>query len=147
LHQNAMIGGSNQLLESQRLLARQKADIRHANHGQTIPTFGAQRSARAILSDGVRGLARTEISREQSVRDDRLALRGNAFIIEAKRSEPWSVLLARVRDHVYHLTSVAQRAQLVECQKRRTGEVRFHPQHAIEFNGMPNRFVNLQSKL
>src|ERR1700683_290792 len=64
LHQNAVIGRGNQLLQPQRLLARQQADISHPNHGQTIPTFGPKRSSRAILTDGVRGLARTEIAGE-----------------------------------------------------------------------------------
>src|SRR5712691_460306 len=59
LHENAVIGGSDQLLEGERLLAGQQADVGHANHGQAVPAFGAQRSAGTIFADGMRGLART----------------------------------------------------------------------------------------
>src|ERR1700733_4579456 len=64
LHQDAMIGGCDQLLQAKRLLAWKQADVGHSNHRQTIPAFGAQRSTGAILADGVRGFARTEISRK-----------------------------------------------------------------------------------
>ena len=61
-------------------------------------------------------------------------------------------LLAAIADNsvdvdVYHLTAVAEGAQLVEREERRTGKVRFHAQHAIKLYRMPDRFVDLQAKL
>src|SRR5437763_7387735 len=41
LKQNCVIGGSNELLECQRLLAGQNTDISHPDDGQTVPSFGA----------------------------------------------------------------------------------------------------------
>ena len=45
------------------------------------------------------------------------------------------------------LAAVAQRAQFVERQKRRARKIRLHAQHAIEFDGMSDRFMNLQPEL
>ena len=72
---------------------------------------------------------------------------GNAFVVETERTKPRTVLLARICDHVHQVAAIAQRAQLVERQKRSAGEIRFHPQHAVEFDRMPDRFVNLQPQL
>src|SRR5208282_5397302 len=147
LHQKSMIRGSNQLLQAERLLTRQQADVGHANHREPIPALRAQRAARAALADGVRGLARTEITGKQSVRDNRRALRRNSLIVEAKSAESRPMLLARVGNHIHHLAAVAKRTKLVEREKRRAGEVRLHAQHAIKLDGMPDRFVNLQPQL
>src|SRR5580658_6057674 len=147
LHQDAVIGGRDQLFECQRLYAGQETDVSHPDHGQTVPAFSAQRSAGAILADGVRGLARTEVAGKQSIGDDRRALRRNALIVEGKRSQARPVLLARVRDHIHHLAAIAQSAQLVECKEGSAREIRLHAQHAIEFDGMPDRFMNLQPQL
>src|ERR1035438_9893315 len=57
------------------------------------------------------------------------------------------MLLARIGNYVYQLAAVTQCAQFVEREERSTGEVRFHSQHAIEFDGMSDGFVNLQSEL
>src|SRR5260370_3253252 len=40
----------------------QNADIGHANHGQPVPTFSAQGSARSHGANGVSCFARTQIS-------------------------------------------------------------------------------------
>src|SRR3954453_7997361 len=70
LHQNSVIGSRNKLLEREWFICRQDAYICHADHGQPIPALGAQSSARPVLPDGVRCLAGTQISREQSICDD-----------------------------------------------------------------------------
>src|SRR5580700_2987857 len=62
LHQHAMIGRSDQLLQSKRLLARQQTDIGHANHRQAVPALGAERSTRACLTNGVCSFARAKIA-------------------------------------------------------------------------------------
>ena len=102
-----MVGRSDELLQAKRLLAGQEADVGHANHRKTVPTFGTQCSSGASLAYGVRRLARTEISSEQSIANDRRSLRRNALVIEAECSEARSVLLAGVGDNVYHLAAVA----------------------------------------
>src|SRR5205085_10559236 len=98
---------------------------------------------RSILADGVCRLARTEIAREQAVGDDRRTLRRYAFIVETERSKPRTMLLPRIGNHVHKVAAIAQRAQLFEREKRSACEIRFHPQHAIEFNRMSHRLVNL----
>ena len=37
--------------------------------------------------------------------------------------------------------------ELIQSQKTRSGEIRFLPEHAIQFNRMADGFVNLQTKL
>src|SRR5260370_33473936 len=64
LHQNAMVSRSNQLLNSEWLFSGQQADVSHADHGQPVPSFGAQSSSRTFGVDGVRGFTRTEITGE-----------------------------------------------------------------------------------
>src|SRR5260370_1443685 len=81
-------------------------------------------------------IAGAKISREQTIRNDRRTLRGNAFVVEAESSEPRPVLLARVGNNVDHLAAIAQSAQFVESQEGSTGEVCLHTQHTIEFDGM-----------
>src|SRR6266478_2369398 len=113
LKQNAVIGGPNQLIESQRLLAGENTDIGHADDRQPVPTLSAQSSSGTIQADDRCSLARTEKSGEQPVRDDRSALCRNTFVVECKRSESRPVLLASVGDYVYQLAAVFQVAQLV----------------------------------
>ncbi len=55
--------------------------------------------------------------------------------------------LRRVGHDIDDLAAVLQLAQLIEREKRRAGKVRFHAQHAIQFDGMADRFVDLQAKL
>ena len=70
------------LVERKRLFTRKNANVRHPDHGQAIPALGAQSAPRSSRSNGVRGLARTEIAGEQSVRDDWSALRRDALMLE-----------------------------------------------------------------
>src|ERR1700692_193769 len=79
--------------------------------------------------------------------DDRGALRGNAFIVIGESSEARPVLLTRISNDVDHLASIAQRTQLVESEERCAREIRLHSKHAIEFDGVSDGFVDLQSKL
>src|SRR6202522_606613 len=65
LHQDSVIGGRNQLLESQRFFAGQQTDVSHADHRKPVPSLGAHRPTRAVLADGVRGFARAEIASKQ----------------------------------------------------------------------------------
>src|SRR5437899_2603003 len=81
LHQNPVIRRCNQLLQIQRLLPRQQADVRHADHRQPVPSFRPHRPARPVLPDRMRSLARTQITGEQPISDDRRALRLITFIL------------------------------------------------------------------
>ena len=66
---------------------------------------------------------------------------------KAKVAEAGPMLLASVGDNVHHIAAVTESAQLVEREERGAGEVRFHAQHAIKFDGMPDGFVDLQPEL
>ena len=57
------------------------------------------------------------------------------------------MLLARIGHDRYQLAAIAQRAQLVQRQKRGPGKIGFHPQHPVKFDRMPHRLVNLQPEL
>ena len=146
-HQNAVVRGGNELFKCQWFLARQQADVGHANHRQTVPAFGTQRSSGAIFAYRMRRLSRTQIAGKQSARDDRSTLRGDAFIVVGKCSEAGTVLLAGVCHHVDQIAAVTQRAQFFQRKKGSAREVCFHAKNAIEFDGMADGFVNLQSQL
>ncbi len=88
-----------------------------------------------------------KISGEKPICDDRRALRRNSFFIEGKRPQPGPVLLPRVGHDIHQVAAIAQRPQLVESQKRGAGEIGFHTQHAVEFDRMPHRLMNLQPQL
>ena len=123
------------------------ADVGHANHRQPVPAFGAQSSAGAVLADSGAVSRELRYPVNRPLRDDGSALRRHAFVIEGKSSKTRAVLLARVGNYVHQIAAIAQIAQLVQSKKRCAGEIRFHAQHAIEFNGMSDRLVNLQSEL
>src|SRR5215831_10688158 len=146
-HVNAVVGTGNQLLKRERLLARKNADVRHADHRQPVPAFGAQRAARSIGPNGMGGLARTQVSGEEAIGDDWSALCGDTFIIECKRAKTRTMLLPRIRYDVHKVAAVAQLSKLVKRKKRRASEIGFHPQHAVEFDRVPHRLVNLQPQL
>ena len=74
-------------------------------------------------------------------------LRGHAFVVVAEGAEAGAVLEARVGDDVDDVRGVAQLAQLFEREEAHAGEIGFHAQHAIEFDGMADGFVNLQAEL
>src|SRR4029077_4136930 len=81
LHVDTLISRGNELFQTQRSLSGQNADIGHANHGQPVPTFGAQRATGSRRAYSVRRFARTQISRKTSIRDNRRRLRGHTFIV------------------------------------------------------------------
>ena len=74
-------------------------------------------------------------------------LRGHAFVVVAEGAQARAVLEARVGDHVDDVGGVAQLAQLLEREEAHAREIRFHAQHAVEFDGMADGFVNLQAEL
>src|ERR1700680_4415053 len=100
LHQNAMVSRSNQLLKSEWLFSGRQADVSHADHGQPVPSFGAQSSSRTFGVDGVRGFTRPEITGETPVRDDRRTLRRDPFVIKGKSTKPRTMLLAGIGNHI-----------------------------------------------
>jgi len=84
---------------------------------------------------------------ELPVADHLDALRGNPFVVVGEGSEARAVLRARVGDHVDNGRGVPQVVQLIERQKTCACEVGFLAKDAIEFDGMADGFVNLQTKL
>ena len=147
LHQDAAVGRGNQLFQAQRLLTRQQADVRHADHRQPIPPFGAHRATRAVQPNVVRRLPRTQVSGKKPLRNDRNALRSYAFIIESKRTQAGPMLLPGIGDYIHQIASITQPTQLLERQKRSSRKVRFHSQHAIQFDGMSDGLMDLQAQL
>ena len=108
-----MIGVGDQLFQGQRVFSRQETDVGHADDGQTIPAFGAQRSSGTAGADRVRRFTGRQISCEQAIGDDRGALGWDSFVVECEGAETGAVLLARVGNYRYQVASVAQLAQLV----------------------------------
>ena len=84
---------------------------------------------------------------KRPLRDDRRRLRRHAFIVIGEGPEPRSVFLPRVGHDVDQFAAVAQIAQLLESKKRSARKICFHAEHAIQFNRMPDGFVNLQAQL
>ena len=81
-----------------------------------------QHSARNVPPDRVsanrvRCFARTQISSEEPVRDNRRALRRHAFVVISKRSKPRPMLLPRVGHDVDQFAAIAQIAQFFERKK------------------------------
>ena len=93
------------------------------------------------------GFAVAEIAGEETVGDDRRALRGDAFVVVGEGAEAGAVLEARVGDHVDDVGAVFQFAQLFDGEKAHAREIRFHAEDAVEFDGMADGFVNLQAEL
>ncbi len=107
-HVDALVGRGNELFQTQRLLSGQNADVGHANHGQPVPTFSAQRATGSRRADGVRRFARTQISRKTSIRDNWRRLRGHTFIVIGEGSEARPVLLPSVGHDVDQFAAVTQ---------------------------------------
>ena len=145
LHQNGVVGIGDQVVIAPR--ARQNADVRHANDGQAIPGFRAHRAAGALQANGHGRFAIRQVAGEESVGNDRRALRGNAFIVVAERAEARAVFEARVGHDVHDVRAVAQLAQFFEREKTHAREIRFHAEDAVELDGMADGFVNLQAEL
>src|SRR2546427_11394496 len=143
LHVNARLGVCDELLAPERFFPRKNADVGHANNRQPIPAFSAQRAARAARADSVRRLTRAQISREQAVRNDRGTLRGHPFVIESKCAEPPAILLASIGDDIHQIAALTKNSKFFEGRGRSAGKIGFHPENAIELDGMPDRFVNL----
>ena len=57
------------------------------------------------------------------------------------------MLLPGIGDYIHQIASITQRTQLLERQKRSSRKVRFHSQHAIQFDGMSDGLMDLQSQL
>src|SRR5437763_133147 len=99
------------------------------------------------LADAVRGFARRKISGKFPGSDDRVQLRGYAFIVIGERSQSGTMMLGCVGYYIHNRATVAQVAQLIDREERRPGKVGLHAENAIELDGMSNRFVDLQAKL
>ncbi len=127
--------------------AGEQTDVGHSNNGQAVPAFRAHGSGRAIQTDQVRGFAIRKIAAKFAVFDDVRALRGNAFVIVCKRAKALAVVEPRVGDDVHDARGVFEVVQLVERKKTCAGEIRFLAKDAIEFDGMADRFMNLQAEL
>src|SRR5882724_6747816 len=110
---NAVIGGRDELLPGQRLFAGENADVGHADDRQVVPAIGAQSSARARRTNGMGGLAGTQIPGEQAIRNDGRALCRDTFVVEGKSAEARTVLLTCVRHDVNQVAAIAEGAQLV----------------------------------
>ncbi len=111
-----------------------------------------QLSARMVPPDSFKpmvpgGLAIRKIAGEEAALDDVGALAGNAFVVIAESAQAGAVLEARVGDDVDDIGGVAQLAQFLERKKTHAGEICFHAQDAVEFDGMADGFMNLQAKL
>src|SRR5258706_3990563 len=145
LHQNGIVRIGDQVFVTPR--ARQNADIRHANDRQAIPGFRAHRAAGIFEADGYGRFAIRQVAGEQSVGNNRRALRGYAFIVVAECAESRAVLEARVGDNIHDVRAVAELAQFFERQETHAREIRFHAEHAVQLNGMADGFVNLQAEL
>src|SRR5579859_977674 len=145
LHEDAFVRIGNQIVIAPR--ARVEADIRHANDGQTVPAFRAHRASRTLQADEMSGFAIREVATELPILDDVRALGGDALIIIGKGSEARPVLEPRVGDDVHNVRAVAQIIELVESEKTCARKIRFLPEHAIELDGMADRFVDLKSEL
>ena len=57
------------------------------------------------------------------------------------------MLLPGIGDYIHQIASITQPTQLLERQKRSSRKVRFHSQHAIQFDGMSDGLMDLQSQL
>src|SRR5579883_3031599 len=131
----------------ERLLTRQQAHVRHADERNARPAVGAHAAVGSRLADQRRRLARSHVAGEEAAPDDVGALRAHAFIVERERAKAGAVRGARVADDVHDLRPVAQLPELIEREEAHPRIVRFAAEHAIELDGVPDRFVNLQPEL
>ena len=127
--------------------AGEQADVGHANDGQSVPAFGAHGSGRAVQADQVRGFTIRKIAAEFAGFDDVGALRGNTLVVVSKSAQALAVIKPRVSDDVHDARSVLKFVQLIESQKTRARKIGFLPEDTVQFDGMSNRFVDLESQL
>jgi hypothetical protein len=143
VHENAVISIGDEIFR--RPCAGKNADVGHANHRQTIPTFGAHSAAGTLKADEMRGFAAGEVAAEFAVLDNVDALGGNAFIVVGECAEAGAVRGAGVGDHIHDRRGVAEVIQFVECEEASAGKIRFLAEDAVEFDGVADGFVNLQA--
>src|SRR5580658_6866168 len=115
LHVNGAAHAGKNFLE--RLLARQQADVGHADQRKAGPTGGAHGAVRALLADGGGRLARGHVSDELAVTNNVGRLRRNTLVIERERAHARAVFDARVANRVHQIGTIAQMIQLVEREK------------------------------
>src|SRR5258708_29281501 len=128
-------------------MTRQDADVSHPDHRKPIESLRADCGSRMSLADGVGGFAGGKVAGEKAVGDDGRAAGGDTFVVVSESAEAGTMLLAAVGDYVDDVAAVAKLAKFVKREEGRTGEVSFHSQNPVEFNGVPNGFVNLQAHL
>src|SRR5271157_5532054 len=131
----------------ERLLARQQADIGHADERQPLPAIGAHAAVGARLADGRGGFPGGHIAHETAAANNIGGLRRHTFVVEREGAQPRPVFQARVAHHIDDLGAVAQPAKLVEREKAHAGVVGFAAQHAVELDGVADGFVDLQTEL
>src|SRR5712664_2718558 len=115
LHQNGIVRIGDQVFVTP--CARKYADVRHANDRQAIPGFRAHRAAGTLEADGYGRFAIRQVAGEQSVGDNRRALRGYAFIVVAESAEARPVVETSVGDNIHDVRAVAEIAQFFERQE------------------------------
>src|SRR6267378_5518463 len=93
------------------------------------------------------GFAIRKVSAELAILDDVRALRGNTFVIVRKRAKPRPVIEPRIRDDIDDARCVFQMIQLVERQEAGARKIGFLAENAVELDGVPDGFVNLQAEL
>jgi len=144
-HKNAVVGIGDEIFR--RPGAGKQADVGHANHRQAVPAFGAHCAAGALQAHETRGFTAGEIAAEFAALDDVDALRGNAFVVVGEGAEAGAVRGAGIGDDIHDWRGVTQVIQFVDGEKAGAGKIRFLAENAIEFDGMPDGFVNLQAEL
>src|SRR3984957_10760790 len=95
----------------------------------------------------MRRLTIRKIPAKLALLDDVGALCRHTFVIVGKATKSRPVLESRIGHDVDDVRAVPQFVQLIECEKTRAGEIRFLAKHAIKLNRMPDRLMNLQTKL
>src|SRR6266481_722796 len=128
-------------------MSRQQTDIRYANHRHAVTAFRAHRAGGSLQADEVRCFAIGEIAAELPIFNDVGALRRDSLVVVGEGSKARTVVQPRVGDDVHDIRGVTKLVELIERKKAGPGEIGFLTENAVEFEGMANRFVNLQTKL
>src|SRR5579862_609046 len=144
-HVDPMVGAAEDFVE--RLPAGSQAHIGHADQRQARPAVGAHSAVRARRTYRRGGFARGHVAGEQAVADDVGGLRRHAFIVEREGAQTGTVLGARVAHHVDNLRAIAQAVQLIERQEAHAGIIGLAAEHAVQLDGVPDGFVDLQAEL
>src|SRR3974390_1085271 len=131
----------------ERLVSGHQADVGHADERNVRPAIGAHGAVRSRLANLGRGFAGGHVSGEQAIRDDGNRLRGDAFVVDRESAKTRPVFKARVAHHVNDAGPIAQRVELIEREEAHAGVVRLRAENAIELDGMPDGFVDLEPEL